>query len=182
MEIREALDIVRKLANGAHPETGEAARSDSMYQHPQAVRALHCAIVALKFQQERERTRRFLPANAGKSWSDQEDAQISQELRHGINFESIAKTHNRDRRLHHRAAGAFGKNIRCAASWQKLVNTIVEKKIPVKKTARRILAALACTVVVSAGSAQGQQPAAQDSGSELGGAAKPGDPASYWNL
>ena len=81
MEIREALDIVRQLANGAHPETGEVVKSDSLYQHPQAVRALHCAIAALEFQQERERTRRFLPANAGKTWSDQEDAQICDELR-----------------------------------------------------------------------------------------------------
>ena len=95
MEIQEALDIVRKLANGVHPETGEMVTSDSMYQHPQAVRALHCAIVALEFRQERERTRRFLPANAGKTWSDQEDAQICDELRHGINFERIAKAHNR---------------------------------------------------------------------------------------
>ena len=95
MEIQEALDIVRKLANGVHPETGEAVQSDSMYQHPQAVRALHCAITALEFQQERERTRRFLPANAGKTWSDQEDAQICDELRRGVNFEGIAKAHNR---------------------------------------------------------------------------------------
>jgi ABC-type nitrate/sulfonate/bicarbonate transport system substrate-binding protein len=95
MEIQEALAIVRKLANGVHPETGEVVTSDSLYQHPQVVRALHRALVALEFQQERERTRKFLPANAGKSWSDQEDAQISEELRHGINFEGMAKAHNR---------------------------------------------------------------------------------------
>jgi hypothetical protein len=95
MEIQEALNVVRKLASGLNPETGEAAASDSMYQHPQAVRALHCAIAALEFQQERERTRRFLPANAGKMWSDQEDTQICEELRNGINFEGIAKAHNR---------------------------------------------------------------------------------------
>jgi hypothetical protein len=57
MEILEALVIVRKLANGVHPETGEAVQGDSMYQSPQAVRALHCAIAALEFQHERERTR-----------------------------------------------------------------------------------------------------------------------------
>ena len=95
MEIPEALDIVRKLANGVHPETGEAVASESMYQHPQAVRALHCAIAALEFRLERERTRRFLPANAGKVWSDEEDARICDELRQGINFEGIAKAHNR---------------------------------------------------------------------------------------
>jgi hypothetical protein len=95
MELREALDIVRKLANGAHPETGEAVASDSPHLHPQAVRALHCAIAAMEFQQERERTRRFLPANAGKPWTSQEDAQICDEVKQGIGFQEIAKIHLR---------------------------------------------------------------------------------------
>ena len=30
MEIQEALDIVRKLANGVHPENGEVVNSDSL--------------------------------------------------------------------------------------------------------------------------------------------------------
>ena len=95
MEIREALDIVRKLGNGVHPDTGEAVPSDSPYQNPQALRALHCAIAALEFQQERERTRRFLPANAGKPWSDEEDAQVCDEVKQGIGFHEIAKIHSR---------------------------------------------------------------------------------------
>jgi len=95
MEIQEALDIVRKLANGVHPETGEIVTSDCLYQHPQAVRALHCAIGALEFQYERERAKRFLPSNAGKSWSSQEDTQICDEIKGGIAFQEIAKIHNR---------------------------------------------------------------------------------------
>jgi hypothetical protein len=121
MEIQEGLDIVRKLANGVHPETGEMVTSDSRYQHPKAVRALHCATVGLEFQQERERTRRFLPANAGKTWSDQEDAQICDELRRGINFEGIAKAHN------HRAASSYGKDIRRAARRQDRMNMIARR-------------------------------------------------------
>ena len=31
MEIREALTIVRKLADGVHPETGEVLQSDCLY-------------------------------------------------------------------------------------------------------------------------------------------------------
>ena len=38
MEIEEALGIVRKLADGVHPETGEVLQIDSLYQHPQSVR------------------------------------------------------------------------------------------------------------------------------------------------
>jgi len=94
MELDQALEIVRKLADGLHPETGQAVSCDSLYQHPQAVRALNRAVLALEFQQARER-RRTLPANAGKPWSNAEDTQICEELRRGINFQEIARTHGR---------------------------------------------------------------------------------------
>jgi hypothetical protein len=95
MEIQEALTIMRKLADGIHPETGEILSSDCVYNHPQAVRALHRAVVALELQGERERAKKFLPINAGKPWSDQEDTQICDELRRGMSFEHIARTHSR---------------------------------------------------------------------------------------
>jgi hypothetical protein len=65
------------LPNGVHPETGEVVERDGLYQDPQAVRALHRAITALEFQQQRERARGFLPANAGKTWSDFDDCSYS---------------------------------------------------------------------------------------------------------
>ncbi|HKW18230.1 MAG TPA: hypothetical protein VJO35_12050 [Terriglobales bacterium] len=95
MEIHEALAIVRKLADGMHPETGVALPGDCLYQHPQAVRALLRAVAALEFQEERERAKRFLPKNAGKAWSGQEDAQICDELRRGVSFDQIAHLHSR---------------------------------------------------------------------------------------
>jgi len=36
---------------------------------------------ALEFQDEWERSKKFLPSNAGKAWSNQEDVQICEELR-----------------------------------------------------------------------------------------------------
>ena len=95
MEIQEALAVIRKLADGIHPETGVALSGDCLYHHPQAVRALHRAMAALEFQEERERARRFLPKNAGKPWTNQEDAKICEELRRGMNFEQIAQLHSR---------------------------------------------------------------------------------------
>ena len=95
MEIQEALEIIRRLADGLHPESGEPLLPDSAHQHPQAVRALNRAVEALEFQQQRDRTRHSLPANAGKPWSSEEDAQICSELRHGVNFQEIARTHSR---------------------------------------------------------------------------------------
>lgn len=95
MELQEALEIVRKLANGVHPETGASLEASSPFQSPQTVRALNRAVSALEFQQQRERFRTSLPANAGKSWSSNEDAQICDELRRGINFQEIARGHGR---------------------------------------------------------------------------------------
>lgn len=95
MEILEALAVIRKLANGVHPETGTVLPGDCLYHHPQAVRALHRAAAALEFQEQRERVKKFLPKNAGKPWSNQEDVQICDELRRGMSFEQIAQLHCR---------------------------------------------------------------------------------------
>jgi hypothetical protein len=95
MEIQEALTVIRKLADGIHPDTSAVLPGDCLYRHPQAVRALHRATAALEFQEERERAKKFLPKNAGKAWSNQEDAQICDEIRRGFSFERIAQMHNR---------------------------------------------------------------------------------------
>ena len=95
METREALMVVRKLADGIHPETGEVLTSDCLSNHPQTVRAMHRALAALELQDERERTRKFLPSNARKPWSNLEDVQNCDELRRGMSFEQIAQKHNR---------------------------------------------------------------------------------------
>lgn len=95
MEIGEALKIMRALADGVNPETGEVLSSDAVYQFPPVVRALHRAVLALEYVEERERSRKTPPANAGKSWSRAEDEQVCEELRRGIDFHQIAQTHNR---------------------------------------------------------------------------------------
>jgi hypothetical protein len=95
MEIQEALRIMRALADGVNPGTGEALVADAVYQDAPVVRAFHRAVSALEYLQERERSRKTPPANAGKSWSRAEDQQVCEELRRGIDFHQIAKTHNR---------------------------------------------------------------------------------------
>jgi DNA-binding NarL/FixJ family response regulator len=95
MEIVEALKIMRALADGVNPETGEVLLNDSIYQNPQNVRALHRAVGALEFAEEREKNKRLLPQNAGRSWSREEEQQVCDELRNGINFQEIARMHNR---------------------------------------------------------------------------------------
>jgi hypothetical protein len=95
MELQEAIEIVRKLADGLHPETGQSLPDDSLYQHPQAVRALQHAVDALEIQDQKRRTRNSLPPNAGKPWIEEEDARLSEELRRGTSLQEIAVSHNR---------------------------------------------------------------------------------------
>jgi len=92
MEISEALTIMRALAGGMNPETGEGLEADSVCRKPQVVKALNRALGAFVQLEQRERRR---PANAGGYWSRDEDAQVCAEVRKGIDFHEIAKTHNR---------------------------------------------------------------------------------------
>src|SRR5438094_357505 len=95
MDIQEALKIMRSLADGVNPGTGEVLTVDSAFEYAPAIRAFHRAVGALGYLEERELSKKALPANAGKSWSRAEDEQVCEELRRGIDFHQIAKTHNR---------------------------------------------------------------------------------------
>ena len=92
MEIEEAIQCIRALANGTNPETNESLEETSVCRRPLAVKALNRALAALVAQQDREKKR---PSNAGRTWSQTEDAQICEELRAGTDFHDIAKKHNR---------------------------------------------------------------------------------------
>jgi hypothetical protein len=92
MEIQDAIKVIRSLADGLNPETREVLKDDSICRNPQAVMALNRALAALVTQQQRELKK---PASAGQYWSRAEDKQICEELRKGMDFEEIAKTHNR---------------------------------------------------------------------------------------
>jgi len=95
MEIPEALEVTRRLADGLHPHTAEPLSNDSVFQLPRIVRALHRAVLALEFQQRKERPRKLMPANTGKPWSEEEDARLELELRRGMALDEIARAHNR---------------------------------------------------------------------------------------
>ena len=92
MENQEALAIMRALASGMNPETGVTLEAESICRRPQVVKALNRALGALLQLEQREQQR---PAHAGNYWSRDEDAQVCAEVRRGIDFHEIAKSHNR---------------------------------------------------------------------------------------
>jgi|SRR4029077_1205152 hypothetical protein len=92
MEIHEAIQVIRALANGVDPETGAALKEESICRVATCVKALNRALSALVSQQDREQNK---AAKAGAYWTHTEDVQVCEELRQGMEFKEIAKTHNR---------------------------------------------------------------------------------------
>jgi hypothetical protein len=76
MDQAQALALVRSLANGVDPESGEVFPPDSTYQRPQVVRALYEAASALERIERFERRRAQMPVKTGQPWSEEEDRKL----------------------------------------------------------------------------------------------------------
>src|SRR6266436_914213 len=81
MEQSQALAVVRSLANGVDPESGEVFPPDSAYQRPLVVRALYEAATALERIERFDRRKAQLPAKTGEAWSEDEDRKLRSEER-----------------------------------------------------------------------------------------------------
>ena len=66
MEITQALEIVRVLADGIDPNTGSMMPANSPYQHPQIVRALHVAVRKLESAVHHEKRKSAFPTDKMK--------------------------------------------------------------------------------------------------------------------
>ena len=95
MDKVESLTILKKLADGVDPYTGDMLPEYSPYQQPQTVRALFYAIMAI--EGTNERIQRAAPkfVNAGKSWESTEDDQLKAEFDIGMSISEIAQKHQR---------------------------------------------------------------------------------------
>jgi hypothetical protein len=94
MDEVKALSIVSALANGVNPQTGEVFPDDSPYQTAEIVRALFVAARALQSQPSTRR-RPDTPANAGKPWSENEDAELLKAFDRGVTIPNLAQAHGR---------------------------------------------------------------------------------------
>ena len=95
MQLESALPIVKALADGVNPVTGELYPQDSPYAEPRALRALFSAVDLMQREVEKERRRERLPANFGKPWSEGEDRAIASAFEAGIAIPEIARKHAR---------------------------------------------------------------------------------------
>lgn len=95
MNAAEALSVVRSLANGVDPETGEVFPADSVYQRAQTIRALYEAADALENMEKKERRAAQLPAKTGEPWSEDEDRRLLSGFDAGRGLPEIAAAHQR---------------------------------------------------------------------------------------
>jgi len=95
MQLDAALPIVRALADGVNPVTGEAYPEQSPYAEPRTLRALFSAVDLMQREVEREKRRERLPANFGKPWTEDEDRALAAGYDAGSSLGEIARKHLR---------------------------------------------------------------------------------------
>jgi hypothetical protein len=96
-DVNTALTILKALADGANPFTGQVFPHNSVYQHPEVVRALFTAVEALERSQRRRERSKHLPERAGTPWTAEEDQRLSREFDGGKSVIELAKACRADR-------------------------------------------------------------------------------------
>jgi hypothetical protein len=95
MEIKRAIEIIRALADGVDPHTGELFAADSPYQNPETVRALFEALKGLEVLNSRSKRTQSLPQNAGKPWTKEEDQLLVSRFESGTTVKDLSVQHAR---------------------------------------------------------------------------------------
>lgn len=95
MNLEKALEILKILADGIDPFTGEVFPSDSPYQNVDMVRALRISIDAMELAAKRLKRKKNLPERAGKAWDKTESDLLVQRFNGGSSIDDLAKEHKR---------------------------------------------------------------------------------------
>ena len=97
MNSLEAGRILRRLAEGLDPDTGERLPKGSIYDKPEVIRALFIAIEVLQSSVAKAEKRRHESARTGEPWSKEEDDRLCSAFHDAVNFEEIATQHGRSK-------------------------------------------------------------------------------------
>ena len=86
MDIKRAKEIISALAEGVDPTTGEILPENSVYNKSDIVRALYTVLNYL----DTDKTKRNLPDNAGKPWTNEEEKRLRELYNSGLSKKEIA--------------------------------------------------------------------------------------------
>jgi hypothetical protein len=97
MDLATARQILRALADGVDPGTGEVLDPGSPIESAQVVRALHVALATMDREVRNRDRESTLPVNAGKAWTVEQDQALARLFDSGANLAEIAKEFQRTR-------------------------------------------------------------------------------------
>lgn len=101
MELNESRTIVKTLAQGVHPTTGEVFPPESPYNDPEVIRALFSMLESVKQvrqprksldERRRENVELGRPMNAGLPWTEEDRAVVRSGFQDGMTIEKLAST------------------------------------------------------------------------------------------
>jgi len=92
---KTAMHVLQTLISGHDPISGEPLPYDSVLNRADVLRALLAGLSAIQETQTRAERRALLPAGVGRSWTDEEQAQLIAEFKADEPVEDIAAKHER---------------------------------------------------------------------------------------
>ena len=76
MDIERAKELLKSLAEGVDPLTGEVLPEDHVCNQPELIRALYCVLG--KLDEPKAKPKKTQAENAGKPWTTEDDARLCQ--------------------------------------------------------------------------------------------------------
>lgn len=105
MDIERSVNVLKTLANGVNPVSGEMFPPQSPYNHPEIIRSLYTCIEQLKApikkgkmsteQRQEENLKKGLPKNAGLPWTEDAKQMLAEGFKNGVNVVELASAHAR---------------------------------------------------------------------------------------
>jgi len=100
MELDEAKQILKALADGIDPTTGEVLPKESPYNDPSVIRALFTVLGSIKTVKETRQTDKqkqrgdidsSKPKNAGLPWTEELKAEVASKYLSGTSIHKLAR-------------------------------------------------------------------------------------------
>jgi len=91
MDADRAIEIVKSLADGVDPHTGERFPSTSSYQNADTVRALYMALDGLDRVKRSKAKQTDGPPKAGKPWTPEEEQRVLDQFDAKVDVSQISQ-------------------------------------------------------------------------------------------
>ena len=92
MELKQAREIVKTLADGIHPVTGEILPAEDSCNQPEVIRALHTVVDAISGDGESISRK---PEKAGRKWTPVDDKYLCQLFDEGCSATELCRIFQR---------------------------------------------------------------------------------------